>query len=106
MLLGPAVVDAFREQSEADLDSFLRLRAREFAPGGLLLVVGPGTRPAADIFNSLRDAAAELAGCERIDAARVEGLTLPVYFMTEDVRPAWTNSSHQLTVQSWQAVHC
>ena len=33
------MVDAFREQSEADMDSFLRLRAREFAPGGLLLVV-------------------------------------------------------------------
>ena len=86
---GPAVTDAFRKQSEADLDGFLRLRAREFALNGLLLVIVPGTLGDScvgdGLFTCVWDAAAELAGRERIDASLLEDLIMPVYFMTEDV---------------------
>ena len=86
------MTDAFRKQSEADLDGFLRLRAREFALNGLLLVIVPGTLGDScvgdGLFSCLWDAAAELAGRERIDASLLEDLIMPVYFMTEDVSPA------------------
>ena len=101
------MTDAFRKQSEADLDSFLRLRAREFALNGLLLVIVPGTLGDScvgdGLFSCLWDAAAELAGRERIDASLLEDLIMPVYFMTEDVGSPALPGHQQLLAGVWTA---
>jgi hypothetical protein len=88
---GPALREAFRAQHEADFSLFLRLRAAEFAPGGLLLVVvpgslGDGSHAGTASLTFISEAAAEMAAEGRIDAARLMAFLLPVYLPSEHVR--------------------
>ena len=83
-------MEAFRRQFESDAEHFLRLRANEFMPGGLLLLVLPGTLGDRYLgegsFSALSDAAAELSAQGKIDASLLEDFLYPVYMPTEDVR--------------------
>lgn len=89
MHAGPAVAEAFQKQSEADMDHFLRLRAREFAVNGLLLIVVPGAMGDSVCgqawFDSINDAASAMAREGNIDASLLEDFMIPVYNATEDV---------------------
>lgn len=79
--------EAFRKQFEADLDHFLRLRAREFAVNGLLLIIVPGTlgdsHVGEGLIGSVSDAANGMAAEGRIDGSLLEDLIFPVYFPTD-----------------------
>jgi hypothetical protein len=89
MCTGPALKEAFQRQSEADMDLFLRLRAREFAVNGLLLIIVPGTmgdlNTCQGLVTAINDAATALAEKGRIDASLLEDFMFPVYLATEDV---------------------
>ena len=91
---GPALREAFRKQFEADFDHFLRLRAREFAVNGLLLIIVPGSLGGSHCGEggmvAMSDAAKELAAGGHIDASLLESLLFPIYLPTEDVRCACT----------------
>lgn len=84
-------VEAFRRQWERDAEHFLRLRAIEFGPGGLLLLVLPGMLGDRHICEGLlscvSDAATELSAQGKIDASLLEDFVWPIYVPTEDVRP-------------------
>jgi hypothetical protein len=87
---GQTHVEAYKRQFEADAEHFLRLRANEFAPGGLLLLVLPGTlgdRSCGEgAFSAMSHAATELCAQGKIDASLLEDFLFPVYMATEDVR--------------------
>jgi hypothetical protein len=87
---GPPLREAFRKQFEADFDHFLRLRARELAVNGLLLIIVPGSLGGSHCGEggmvAMSDAANELAAEGRIDASLLESLLFPIYLPTEDVR--------------------
>lgn len=87
---GQAVVEPYRRQFEADAEHFFRLRALEFAPGGLLLAVVPGAMGDCHCnqgsTTAISDAAAELCAKGKIDASLLEDFLFPVYLPTEDVR--------------------
>ncbi|CAL8468767.1 g8308 [Coccomyxa elongata] len=85
---GPTHVEAFRRQFEGDAEHFLRLRAMEFGPGGLLMLVLPGTLGGRHICEGLlscvSDAATELSAQGKIDASLLEDFIWPIYVPTED----------------------
>ncbi|KAK9918534.1 hypothetical protein WJX75_004819 [Coccomyxa subellipsoidea] len=85
---GHTHVEAFRQQFEADAEHFLRLRAAEFGPGGLLLIVAPGMLGdwynGRGLMSSVADAAIELSAQGKINTALVEDFVWPIYFPTED----------------------
>jgi gibberellin A4 carboxyl methyltransferase len=80
------VAAAFAQQAARDLVHFLQARARELAPGGKLLVVTPGDdsdqRICDGLYDVLNDACLDLVAAGRVDRARYERLTMPVYFRT------------------------
>jgi gibberellin A4 carboxyl methyltransferase len=80
------MVAAFSAQAARDLDHFLHARARELAPGGKLLIVTPGDAPAARLcdgpYDLVNDACLDLVNAGRVERARYESLTIPVYFRT------------------------
>jgi hypothetical protein len=81
-----AVVAAFSQQAQRDWVHFLEARARELAPGGKLLVATPGDtsehRLCDGAYDVLNDACLDLVASGRVERARYERLTMPVYFRT------------------------
>ncbi len=81
---------AFKRQADADADTFLRLRAAEFAPGGLLFIVVPsrmGERSCTPaMYDPVAHAAAELARAGDIDASLLEDLVMPSYIYEVEAR--------------------
>jgi gibberellin A4 carboxyl methyltransferase len=78
--------DAFAEQADRDLVRFLECRARELTPGGKLLIVSPGDaaeqRLADGLYDVLNDACLDLVASGRVQRARYERFTMPLYFRT------------------------
>ncbi len=82
----PAVTAAFTQQAGEDLVRFLKSRARELAPGGKLLIVGPGDtdeiRICDGLCDMLNDACLDLVLGGQMPREWYERLTLPCYFRT------------------------
>ncbi len=82
----PAVTAAFTQQARQDLVRLLKSRARELAPGGKLLIVGPGDtdeiRICEGAFDVLNDACLDLVLGGQLHREWYERLTLPCYFRT------------------------
>jgi len=80
----------FKRQADADADTFLRLRALEFAPGGLLFLVLPSRMGdlscSTGLYQPIHDAAAELAAKAEIDTSLLEDLVMPSYIYEVEVR--------------------
>jgi len=89
---------AFKRQADADADTFLRLRAAEFAPGGLLFIVVPsrmGERSCTPaMYDPVAHAAAELARAGDIDASLLEDLVMPSYIYEVEARARRPCPSH------------
>ena len=87
---GAELARAFRDQHEADFEYFLRLRAREFTPRGMLLVIVPGRLGSSHCgqgsLTTIGQAASELAAEGRINAETLERFMLPVFFPTPKAR--------------------
>ena len=82
---------AFAQQAERDWTAFLKLRAAELAPGGMLMVVIPGSdgvrRCSDGIYDVLNDAFLDLVEAGRVDRTHYDRLVFPVYFRTiEEMR--------------------
>ncbi len=80
--------DAFADQAEADMESFLIARAAELVPGGKLLVQNFGC---GEVFREcdgncdvLNDALLEIVDAGIIDREGYEAFYLPVYYRTLD----------------------
>jgi cyclopropane-fatty-acyl-phospholipid synthase len=89
----PAQSAAFQTQAAADLQAFLRQRARELVPGGKLVVCVPGDdtvgRCCDGLYDVLNDACLDLVSANRVTCTAHERLTIPVYFRTlAEVREA------------------
>jgi hypothetical protein len=80
----PEVTAAFAGQAEADLVRFLECRAKELAPGGKLLVAGPGDtdETAWGIADVLNDACLDLLAAGRLKREQYERVKMPCYFRT------------------------
>ncbi len=79
-------VAAFTQRADQDLVRFLECRARELVTGGKLLIVSPGDstdhRVSDGLYDALNDACLDLIAAGRLDRARYERFTIPVYFRT------------------------
>jgi hypothetical protein len=75
--------DAFRARAVGDAASFLRERAREAVPGGLLLIVVPGAlgpaSAAAASLTAVRDAAAAAVDDGVVDGCLLASFAAPLY---------------------------
>ena len=88
---GEETRNSFKRQADADVDTFLRLRATEFAPGGLLFVVVPSRMGDASccraLYAPIHDAATEMAGNREIDQSLLDDLVMPSYIYEVEVAP-------------------
>jgi hypothetical protein len=86
MHVPPERVAAFTQRAERDLIRFLECRAAELVPGGKLLIVTPADsekrRISDGIYDVLNDACLDLIAAGRLDRARYERFTMPLYFRT------------------------
>jgi hypothetical protein len=82
----PETTAAFARQADADLVRFLQCRADELAPGGKLLIAGPGDsdawRVGDGLYDVLNDACLDLLAAGRLPRERYERFTMPLYFRT------------------------
>ena len=94
-LLNPAGVadphPQYKAAAEAALAAFLRERAREAAPGAMLLVATPGALGSrcagGGALDALRDALAAAAAAGDVDAALLAAFAAPLYFYEARVSP-------------------
>lgn len=79
-------VAAYRARAGEDAVAFLRERAREATPGGLLLAVTPGTLGARSAFDgplsAVRDAAAAGVAAGEVDGCLLKSFAAPLYSFT------------------------
>jgi hypothetical protein len=82
----PERVAAFTKRAQRDLTRFLESRAAELVPGGKLLIVTPADnekeRISDGLYDVLNDACLDLIAAGRLDRARYERFTMPLYFRT------------------------
>lgn len=88
-LAGEHAENVFKQKAIDDLQAFLKYRAAEIMPGGLLLLITPGTLGSQCSYASLYDAFAE-AGRQLVEEGRVDRylfqeFVMPVYFFTAQV---------------------
>lgn len=86
---GEHAESTFKQQATDDLHAFLKFRAAEIMPGGMLLLITPGTLGSQCSYASLFDAFVE-AGRQLVDEGRVDRylfqeFVLPVYFFSAQV---------------------
>jgi hypothetical protein len=82
----PETVAAFTQRAHRDLIRFLECRAVELVAGGKLLIVTPGDNEkehlSDGLYDVLNDACLDLIAAGRLDRARYERFTMPLYFRT------------------------
>jgi hypothetical protein len=98
--------DAFADQAEADMESFLIARAAELVPGGKLLIQNFGC---GEVFREcdgncdvLNDALLEIVDAGIIDREGYEAFYLPVYYRTLDELTAPLTKSNSALAGSFR----
>ena len=99
-----ASVAAYRARAGEDAAAFLRERAREASPGGLLLAITPGTLGARSAFDAplaaVRDAAAAGVASGEVDGCLLKSFAAPLYcFEARELEAAAASTGDWIVLQ-------